>query len=219
MSDKNEILHIFMRDDGFDIVTDKGSATYSLDGNATFKIGLIEHLPNRLSITDKRTIEQAINVTAESVLWGVDVKWQWPDCAGKQWYARVRADYKNGDALTSQGRRVNYPDCAYQVTGLPVGKEVVVTVTLHDGSGKQSKPVRIVSKSSDDANSILSGIYSVFDGQVYIEDALIDGAATYHLNCGVKEKTHEEKLRDDVAALVTEKIKQMLQPGGLLYGR
>lgn len=168
---------------------------------------------------DPGVIPPAVNVTGASILWGIDVKWQWPDCAGKQWYARVRADYKNGDALTSQGRRVNYPDCAYQVTGLPVGKEVVVTVTLHDGSGKQSKPVRIVSKSSDDANSILSGIYSVFDGQVYIEDALIDGAATYHLNCGVKEKTHEEKLRDDVAALVTEKIKQMLQPGGLLHGR
>ena len=164
-------------------------------------------------------IPPAVNVTADSILWGVDVKWQWPEGAGNQWYARVRADYENGDALTSQGRRVNYPDCAYQVTGLRAGKEVAVTVTLHDGAGKQSKPVRIVSKSSDGANSILSGIYSVFDGQVYIEDALIDGAATYHLNCGVKEKTHEEKLRDDVAALVTEQIKQMLLPGGLLHGR
>ncbi|MDI6637053.1 hypothetical protein [Pantoea dispersa] len=219
MSDKKEVLHVCMRDEGFDIVTDKGSARYSLDGKAITKIGLIENLPDRLIITDKRTVDPAVNVTAESVLWGVDVKWQWPDCAGNQWYARVRADYENGEAVTSQGRRVNYPDCTYQVTGLPAGKEVAVTVTLHDGAGKQSKPVRTVSKSSDDANSVLAEVFSVHNRQVYIKNALIDGSHTYHLKCGVKEKTHEEKLLDDVAALVTEQIKRMLQPGGLLHGR
>lgn len=98
---------------------------------------------------------------------------------------------------------------------VPEGRELVALMIDSDGAPMsfESLPIKLVALPAEYDQ------FKINNGQVFINDALIDGPATYHLNCGVKEKTHEEKLRDDVAALVTEQIKRMLQPGGLLHGR
>lgn len=200
MSNKNGPLHIAICDDGYRLSTSSGEARYTLNGIPTVRMGIVDNLPDKLTITDRRSLPSALNVSAASALWGIDVKWQWPECATKNWYASFRAEYENGDETTYQGFRVNYPDCTHQITGLPAGKEVSVEVTLHDGSGKRSRPVQLSAKSSDDAGEILNDIgpFYIRNGQAFINDALTKpGSITHTVNIKVGVNTEKGLAADE----------------------
>lgn len=54
MNETMQTLQVLISDSGYDVITNTGGASYNLDGVATVKIGLFEHLPNKLMITDVR---------------------------------------------------------------------------------------------------------------------------------------------------------------------
>lgn len=229
MSAKKEVLHVFMRDDCYEIVTESARARYALNGNATLKMGPIDnHLPDRLIFTDARTINPAANVTAESVLWGADVKWQWPKEADANWRAEIKAEFSNGEATTYQGRNVPFPHCTYLVTGVPAGKEITLTVTLHDGSGKRSKPIQLRAKSSDDAVAIVCDTFKILGGQAFINEALIgpymlSQVGSFYSNngeikyCAGNDVRMRIGVNTDKAATATDKIREIVSK--YLYGR
>lgn len=173
MSNKNGPLHIAICDDGYRLSTSSGEASYTLDGIPTLKMGIVNNLPDKLTITDRRSLPSAINVSAVPTPWGAKVEWKWPKETESSWYAVIRAEYSDGDDPTYQAGKAEFPDCAYKVTGVPSGKDISLTVTLHDGNGKRSKPVQLIAKSSDDAGAILCDTFKILGGQVFINEALI----------------------------------------------
>ncbi|WP_312838446.1 hypothetical protein [Pantoea piersonii] len=190
MSNKIGPLHIVICDDGYQAMTNGGQANYTLKGTPISRFGDLERLPESIQITDRRSLPSAINVSAASALWGAKVEWEWPKEADNNWYARVRAEYSDGEETTYQGGKAQHPNCTYQVTGVPAGKEITLTVTLHDGSGKCSKPIQLSAKSSDDAGVILSDIGQLYirNGQAFINDALMNPDCISHsvsINVGV----------------------------------
>lgn len=197
MSNKIGPLHIMICDDGYSFSTSSGEARYTLNGIPTLKMGIVDNLPDKLTITDRRSLPSALNVSAASALWGVDVNWQWPECATKNWYASFRAEYENGDETTYQGVRVNYPDCTHKVTGLPAGKEVSVEVTLHDGNGKRSKPIQLNAKTIDDAEAIMRGMYCIRDDEVFIQKANIGRVITHNVQMKIGVNTDQGLAADE----------------------
>lgn len=172
MSLRFELLKVIIHDDCLEVVTSKGSGRY-VGCFLTTHNGEGENLPGALIVTDARTIKPAVNVTAESVLWGADVKWQWPKEADESWYASVRASWTNGEVVKQQGKRISYPETAYTITGVPAGVDITASITLHNGNGRRSQPAEVSTKSSDDAAKILDdvGMFTIKDGQVFIKDA------------------------------------------------
>lgn len=204
MSLKSEVLNVIIHDDYLEVTTSKGGARYEGYFLTTHK-GDRESLPGALIVTDARSIKPAVNVTAESALWGVDVKWQWPKEADDKWRAEIKAEYSNGEVTTYQGRNILFPDCTYQVTDVPAGKDISLTVTLNDGNGKRSKPVQLSAKSSDNASAILCNAFKIIGGQALINDAFMNAGNISHvasISIGVNSNKAEataDKVREIVS--------------------
>lgn len=169
----NEIgpLHIAICDDGYRLSTSSGDASYTLNGIPTLKVGIVDNLPDKLTITDRRSLPSALNVSAASALWGAKVEWEWPKEADESWHASIRASWVNGEDATQQGKRVNYPETAYTISGVPAGVDITASITLHNDMGQRSRPAELTTKSSDDAAKILDGMFTINNGQVFIKDA------------------------------------------------
>lgn len=229
MSNKFGPLHIVICDDGYQAMTNGGQANYNLSGTLLSKYGVIgSPLPDRLHITDARTLPSAINVSAAPVLFGSRVKWEWPKEADDTWYARVRAEYSDGEETTYQGGKAQHPNCTYQVTGVPSGKEMTLTVTLHDGSGKRSKPVQLSAKSSDDAVAIVCDTFKILGGQVFINESLNgpymqSQVGSFHSNngeikyCAGNDVRMKIGINTNKAATATDKIREIVSK--YLYGQ
>lgn len=173
MSNKNCHLHIAICDDGYRLSTSSGEASYTLDGIPTLKMGIVDNLPDKLTITDRRSLPSALNVSAASTLWGAKVEWEWPKEADSSWYAVVISEYYDGDETARQTGGAKFPECTYQVRDVPAGKLINLTVTLHDGKGKCSKPSQLSVKSSDNASAILCNAFNIIGGQAFIKKGVI----------------------------------------------
>jgi len=224
MSHKKDFLHIVIGDKGYSLSTKSGSASYDLDGTPTLKEGDFDNLPQKLLVTDMRSLPGAVNVSATPGLWGAKVQWDWPKEADNAWRASIRAEYENGEEVTLQGRLVNYPDCTYQVTGVPAGKNISLSVILDNGSGKRSKPVQLSTKSSDDAAQILGDFGIISNGQVFMSEAFFNGNTSYQaMEIGVSVDKRSDEHDDRLTKIISEQIRQRLykesQPGGLLHKR
>lgn len=189
MSNKVGPLHIEISDNGYHLSSNSGEASYTLNGIPTQKVGIVDNLPDRLIITDRRSLPSAINVSAAPTPWGAKVEWKWPKEADCSWYAVIRAEHSDGDETIYQSGRVKFPDCAYKVTGIPAGKVISLTVTLRDGNGKRSKPAQLRVKSSGDAATFLYDQFNIYGGQVFINEALIASykqsqVGSFHCNNG-----------------------------------
>lgn len=205
MSNKLGPLHIAICDDGYRLSTSSGEASYTLDGIPTLKMGIVDNLPDKLTITDRRSLPSAINVSAVPIPWGAKVEWKWPKEAESSWYAVIRAEYSDGDDSTYQAGRAEFPDYAYKVTGVPAGKDISLTVTLHDGNGKRSKPAQLSVKSSGDAATMLFNAFNIIGGQAFINEALIgpykqSQIGSFHCNNGeikycAGNSTHDVRMR------------------------
>ncbi|WP_051905569.1 hypothetical protein [Pantoea sp. NGS-ED-1003] len=210
MSNKNGPLHIAICDDGYRLSTSSGEASYTLDGIPTLKMGIVDNLPDKLTITDRRSLPSAINVSAVPTPWGAKVEWKWPKEAEISWYAVIRAEYSDGDDPTYQAGKAEFPDCAYKVTGVPAGKDISLTVTLHDGNGKRSRPAQLSIKSSGDAATMLCNTFKIIGGQAFINEALIgpykqSQVGSFHCNNGeikycAGNNSHDVRMRVGVNA-------------------
>ncbi|MDU1575412.1 MAG: hypothetical protein E6868_19435 [Pantoea sp.] len=174
MSNKVGPLHIVICDDGYRLLTDSGDASYTLNGIPTLKVGIVDNLPDKLIITDRRSLPFAINVSAASTLWGAKVEWEWPKQADNSWYATVRSEYSEGEETNYQAGKTKFPESTYQVTGVPAGKNINLQVTLHDGNGKRSRPIQLSAKSSDDATAIVCDTFKIIDEHGFINETFIN---------------------------------------------
>lgn len=198
----NEIgpLHIAICDDGYRLSTRSGDASYTLNGIPTLKVGIVDNLPDKLTITDRRSLPSALNVSAASALWGAKVEWEWPKEADESWHASIRASWVNGEDATQQGKPVNYPETAYTITGVPSGIDIAASITLHNGNGRRSQPAEVSTKSSDDAAKILGTF-------IINNDALVRNGNYYSVGFKVGVETEICRAADEHAPVNLEDCK------------
>lgn len=155
MSNKTGTLQITICDDGYHLSTNSSEASYTLNGIPRMKLGIIDNLPDRLHITDKRSLPSPACVSAEPTPFGAALKLEWPKEADDTWHASVRASWAYREDATHQGKRISYPETAYTITGVPSGVDIAASITLHNCNGRRSQPAEISTKSSDDAAKII----------------------------------------------------------------
>lgn len=215
-----QTLQVVISDNGYEVITNTGSASYNLDGIAFFKIGLVEHLPSKLKVTDARSLHGELEVGITPKPFAVLMEFAWPAEAGEGWYAAVRTGRPEENSFTMSGCRINYPENSHTVDGLRAGQDVSFTVTLHDGKGRKSKPIQFSGRSSDDAQDYLKyidgdrvvttpdGVAIIRNGEVFLKAALIEDGSTT-----------AARVNDQLSEAVKEEIRKALRPGGLLHGR
>ncbi|WP_277971763.1 hypothetical protein [Pantoea agglomerans] len=207
MKQTKQSMHIVMRDTGYELFSNGSQASYNLDGRATLKNGMIgDQLPDLLTISDARSLPSPACVSAESVPFGAELKWEWPKEADETWHASVRASWSQGEDDIQMGKRICFPANTYTISGVPVAQKIAASITLHNGKGQRSQPAELTTKSSDDASKILGdGIFTINNGQVFIKEA---AGITRAKVCKFDESAHaapsaDNKIREIVSKYLT----------------